>query len=138
MLANHHFTTMLPVTDVARARRFYEEKLGLSPLRILPDGEVVYESDGGMFALYPRPTPPKADHTALTFEVSSIDLEMRDLRERGVLFEEYDLPGIRTRNGVALIGGEKAAWFKDPDGNILCIHETVSARASESAQGAGI
>jgi catechol 2,3-dioxygenase-like lactoylglutathione lyase family enzyme len=121
MLAHAHCTAMLPVTDVSRARRFYEEQLGLHPKRSLPNGEVLFESDGGTFALYPRQSPPKSDHTALTWEVPDIRVEMDELRARGVRFEDY--PEMNTRDGVAEMGGEKAAWFKDPDGNILCIHE---------------
>ncbi len=121
MLANAHCTAMLPVTDVSRARRFYEEKLGLHAKRALPNGEILFESNGGTFALYPRQTPPKSDHTALTWDVTDIGAEMNDLRSRGVRFEDY--PEMNTRDGVAELGGEKAAWFKDPDGNILCIHE---------------
>src|SRR6266508_166517 len=111
MLQNAHCTAMLPVTDVSRARRFYEEKLGLQAKRSLPNGEILFESDGGTFALYPRPTPPKSDHTQLTFDVGDIGAEMQDLRSRGVRFEEY--PELNTRDGIAEMGGEKAAWFKD-------------------------
>ena len=121
MLSQAHFTAMLPVTDVSRARRFYEGQLGLRPKDALPSGEVLFESDGGTFALYPRPTPPRSDHTQLTWEVPDLRAEMTELRSRGVRFEEY--PELNTRDGVADMNGEKAAWFKDPDGNILCLHE---------------
>jgi catechol 2,3-dioxygenase-like lactoylglutathione lyase family enzyme len=121
MLANAHFMAMLPVTDVVRARRFYEEQLGLHAKATLANGDVVYESNGGTFALYPREAPPHSDHTQLTWEVPDIVAEVNDLRGRGVRFEDY--PEIGTREGIAEMGGEKAAWFKDPDGNILCVHE---------------
>jgi catechol 2,3-dioxygenase-like lactoylglutathione lyase family enzyme len=121
MLSHAHFTAMLPVTDMTRARRFYEEKLGLHPKAATSDGEVLFESEGATFALYPRPTPPVSDHTALTWEVPDVRAEMADLRSRGVRFEDY--PELNTRDGVAEMHGERAAWFKDPDGNILCIHE---------------
>jgi catechol 2,3-dioxygenase-like lactoylglutathione lyase family enzyme len=121
MLAHAHFTAMLPVTDVARARRFYEERLGLHAKGALPNGEVLFESNGGTFALYPRESPPHSDHTQLTWEVQDVGAEVKDLRARGVRFEDY--PELNTRDGIAEMGGEKAAWFKDPDGNILCIHE---------------
>jgi catechol 2,3-dioxygenase-like lactoylglutathione lyase family enzyme len=122
MLTNAHFTAMLPVTDVARARRFYEEQLGLRARRTLPNGEVLFQSDGGEFALYPRPTPPQSDHTALSWDVPDVETEVRTLRERGVRFEDY--PEMHTRDGIADMEGERAAWFKDPDGNILCIHQS--------------
>jgi catechol 2,3-dioxygenase-like lactoylglutathione lyase family enzyme len=121
MLAHAHFTAMLPVTDVTRARRFYEEGLGLHAKTALPNGEVVFEADGGTFALYPRQSPPRSDHTALTWEVPDVSAEVAELRARGVRFEEY--PELNTRDGIADMGGDRAAWFKDPDGNILCIHE---------------
>jgi len=115
---------MLPVTDVTRARDFYENKLGLEPKQTLANGEVVYETDGSTVAIYPRPTPPKADHTELSFEVKDIETEMAELRRRGVRFEEYDMPGLKTENGLCRIESQKAAWMKDPDGNILCIHQS--------------
>lgn len=121
MLTNAHFTAMLPVTDVTRARRFYEEKLGLHPRRTLSSGETIFESNGGTFALYPREKPPVSDHTALSWEVSDLGAEVRALRERGVAFEDY--PELNTHDGIAEMAGERAAWFKDPDGNILCLHE---------------
>jgi catechol 2,3-dioxygenase-like lactoylglutathione lyase family enzyme len=125
MLTNAHFTAMLPVTDLSRARRFYEEKLGLHPQRTLPNGEVVFETDGGTFALYPREKPPLSDHTALSWEVDDVAREVRSLRERGVRFEDY--PEMNTHEGIAELRGERCAWFRDPDGNILCIHDTNGA-----------
>ncbi len=123
MLTNQKATTMLPVTDVQRARRFYESQLGLRPKTVLDSGETVYETDGSTLALYPRAEPPKSDHTALSFEVDDIEREVGELRERGVRFEHYEMPDATERNGVYDMQGEKCAWMKDPDGNILCIHQ---------------
>lgn len=123
MLTNCKATAMLPVVEMARARKFYEEALGLPPGRARPSGETRYEAGGTSFALYPRATPTRADHTALTWEVSDIAAEMKALRARGVRFEEYDLPGLKTVEGVCVLGAERAAWFRDPEGNILCIHQ---------------
>ena len=123
MLTNAMATAMLPVVEMARARKFYEETLGLRPGRVRPNGETLYQAGGTSFALYPRATPTRADHTALSFQVSDIAAEMRTLRERGVRFEEYDLPGLKTVEGVCVLGAERAAWFRDPEGNILCIHQ---------------
>ena len=114
---------MLPVVDMARARSFYEQTLGLPQARVPPNGEARYETDGHAFALYQRTTPTRADHTALSFEVPDIAAEMKALRSRGVRFEDYDLPGLKTHDGVCVLGGERAAWFRDPEGNILCIHQ---------------
>jgi catechol 2,3-dioxygenase-like lactoylglutathione lyase family enzyme len=126
MLADSRVTTMLPVVDMNRARRFYQDKLGLKAGRERPNGEVVFELKGTTVALYPRREPTRADHTALSFEVKDIAAEVRDLSKLGVAFEEYDLPGLKTVNKVCVLGAEKAAWFKDTEGNILCIHEDLS------------
>lgn len=123
MLTNSKVTAMLPVVDMARARAFYEQTLGLPPPRVQPSGEARYQAGGLSFALYPRATPTRADHTALSFEVLDIASEMNALRSRGVRFEDYDLPGLKTHDGVCVLGGERAAWFRDPEGNILCIHQ---------------
>jgi catechol 2,3-dioxygenase-like lactoylglutathione lyase family enzyme len=124
MLAGSHLTTILPVVDVGRARRFYEEKLGLRGAQEGVAGEVVFESAGGRIALSPRDQPTKAEHTALSFEVEDIAAEVQDLQRRGVRFEDYDLPGLKTVGHICDLGAERAAWFKDTEGNILCIHET--------------
>jgi catechol 2,3-dioxygenase-like lactoylglutathione lyase family enzyme len=126
MLIDCRVTTMLPVVDMRRARSFYEEKLGLRAKGERPNGEVVYELKGTTVALYPRREPTHADHTALSFEVKDIAAQVRDLSSRGVAFEEYDLPGLKTVNKVCVLGAEKAAWFKDTEGNILCIHEDTA------------
>ena len=123
MLSSSKVTAMLPAVDLDRARRFYEQTLGLPPARVRENGEARYESGGLSFALYPRGTPTRADHTALSFEVANLAAEMKALRARGVRFEEYDLPGLKTVEGVCVLGAERAAWFRDTEGNILCIHQ---------------
>ncbi len=122
MLSKAHCNATLPVTDLSRARRFYEQQLGLRPKTSNENVDVLFEEpDGSTFSLYQRPTPPKSDHTQLTWEVPDVSAEMKELRSRGVQFEDY--PELNTRDGIAEMGSDKAAWFKDPDGNILCIHE---------------
>ncbi len=123
MLTNRHATTMLPVTDLARARRFYEGKLGLQARATEPTGEIRYETDGSTLAIYSRAEPPKSDHTAISFEVDDIEREVKDLRGRGVQFEHYDMPDATERDGIYEMAGTRCAWMKDPDGNILCIHQ---------------
>jgi catechol 2,3-dioxygenase-like lactoylglutathione lyase family enzyme len=123
MLTGSKATAMLPATDLARARRFYEETLGLPPARLRENGEARFEGSGYSFALYQRGAPTRADHTALSFEVSDLAAEMKALQARGVGFEEYDLPGLKTVQGVCVLGGEQAAWFHDTEGNILCLHQ---------------
>lgn len=126
MLANAPMTTILPVVDLPRAREFYEHKLGLVAAGERPDGKFVFACGGGAtLALFPRESPSKADHTAVSFQVDDIGAAIRDLEERGVVFEDYDLPGLKTVNHVCVLGAEKAAWFRDPDGNYLCIHEDI-------------
>ena len=125
MLANAPLTTILPVMDLARARAFYEKKLGLTGGREKPDGKYEYPVGNGVLALFQRGTPTKADHTAVSFAVRDITAAIRDLESRGVVFHDYDLPGLKTVQHVCVLGSEKAAWFSDPEGNILCIHEDV-------------
>jgi catechol 2,3-dioxygenase-like lactoylglutathione lyase family enzyme len=123
MLTQSRATAMLPVVDMPRARAFYEGTLGLPAPKVRPNGEARYDASGLSFALYPRTTPTRADHTALSFEVRDLAAEKRSLEAHGVRFEEYDLPGLKTTNGVCVLGAERAAWFRDPEGNILCLHQ---------------
>jgi len=124
-LARAQVTCILPVKDMARARRFYEEGLGLEPVGAKPDGKFVYRCGDALLALFPRGEPSKAEHTAVSFEVKDVAREVDELTKRGVRFEDYDYPGLKTVNKVCVLGSEKAAWFKDPEGNILCIHQPL-------------
>jgi catechol 2,3-dioxygenase-like lactoylglutathione lyase family enzyme len=127
MLTNAKVMATLPVVDVDRARRFYGETLGLQEAQRFPDGGVIFRTGAGSeVELYPREQPTKADHTAMTFAVQDLEREIRELEGRGVRFEDYDLPGLKTEGHVATMKGDKAAWFKDPDGNILCLHQPSS------------
>ena len=128
MLRGTQVTTILPVVDVQRARRFYEDQLGLGPGRAGSMGDVLFEVGGAHVALSPRAEPTTAKHTALSFEVEDVAREVRDLEGRGVRFEDYDLPDLKTVQHVCVLGAERAAWFKDTEGNILCIHDTSAAR----------
>ena len=127
MLSHAQVTTMLPVKDMMRAREFYELKLGLQPGGLKPDGKFVYTVSGGVLALFPKPEGTKADHTAISFQVTNIIESVRELQRAGVVFEDYDLPGVKTVSHVCVLGSEKAAWFKDTEGNFLCIHEDLTA-----------
>ena len=123
---NHPVTAILPVIDMGRARRFYERQLGLEAGAAKPDGKFVYRCGGTEIALFPRPGGTKAEHTALSFRVGDIRAAIRELEERGVKFADYDLPGLKTVEHVCVLGSEKAAWFQDPEGNILCLHEDLA------------
>jgi predicted enzyme related to lactoylglutathione lyase len=113
--------TTLPASDLERAKKFYAEKLGLSPSTESPGG-IFYEIAGGTrFILYPTPNPARAGHTQIGFATSDIEAEVNELRARGVVFEEYDFPGLKTKDGIAQTGDARAAWFKDSEGNMIGI-----------------
>jgi catechol 2,3-dioxygenase-like lactoylglutathione lyase family enzyme len=125
MLTNKPLMPILPVVDLDRARQFYEKKLGLRPApeNVTEDGVIYEAGDGTRLEIDRRERPTKAEHTALTFEVDDIEREVIDLENRGVEFEDYDIPGLKTAHHIARMDGVLAAWFKDPDGNILCLHQ---------------
>lgn len=112
----------IAVSDIDRAKKFYGEVLGL-PTKEERSGGVTYAAGGGSwFLVYPTQFAGTAQSTAMTFETSDLDAAVAELAERGVTFEQYDFPGLVTdERGIAQIEGERAAWFKDPDGNILAI-----------------
>jgi catechol 2,3-dioxygenase-like lactoylglutathione lyase family enzyme len=126
MLANAPVTTMLPVKDLSRARAFYEGKLGLKPVGLKPDGKFTYDCGGATLALFPKQGGTKADHTAVSFRVADIAASIAELERAGVAFEDYDFPGLKTVGHVCVLGAEKAAWFLDTEGNILCLHEELA------------
>jgi len=126
VLKGTQITCMLPVKDLERARRFYSEQLGLEAVGAKPDGKYVYRCGGTELALFPKPGGTKAEHTAVSFQVKDIAAAIRALEANGVVFADYDLPGFKTVEHVCVLGSEKAAWFQDPEGNILCLHEDIA------------
>ncbi len=128
MLQDFPLYAYIPARDVTRARRFYEDKVGLRPLQELANG-VVYEFAGGTRAfLYETPNAGTSQASQAFWEVADVDREMAALRERGVEFERYDdMPGERSPSGAITGGGAKAAWFKDTEGNILAIIQSLPA-----------
>jgi catechol 2,3-dioxygenase-like lactoylglutathione lyase family enzyme len=123
MLSSATAAATIAVSDLGRARMFYEETLGLKPLDEMSDG-VRYETGRGTWLLvYPSGSAGTNQATWMTFIVDDVEKEVAELRERGVVFEEYDFPGLKTVNGIADIQGERSAWFKDLDGNILAVAE---------------
>lgn len=137
MLNNAKAVPTLPVVDINRAREFYEEKLGLKPIGINMSGpkfpDVMYQTGGDTrLYLYQR-APTKADHTVVSFEVKDIEKEVKELRAKGVMFEEYDMPGLKTKDGIATLNGIRGAWFKDTEGNILEIGEYSKIAFREAA-----
>ena len=120
MFSKHTIHTTIPAMNLERAKKFYAEKLGLRPEMETPGG-VMYRLNGSSFTLYPTQFAGTAKHTLAEFETENLDQDMQELRTKGVVFEEYDMPNLKTMNGVAKIGSDKAAWFKDSEGNILAL-----------------
>lgn len=117
--------TIVPVVDMVRARDFYEHKLGLKPEGAQSDGSVIYSCGTALLELYHKPDGTKADHPIMSFEVYDIKSEIRALERKGVLFKDADQPDFKTVGHVIKIGDEKEAWFKDSEGNYLCLHQTL-------------
>ena len=123
MLQNSPMYAYIPAKDVVRARKFYEEKVGLKPEREIAGG-VVYQCAGQTACfLYPTPNAGTSKASQAYWQVADVEREVAELQARGVVFEEYDMPGLKTVNGIASGGGGKAAWFKDTEGNIMAIIE---------------
>jgi catechol 2,3-dioxygenase-like lactoylglutathione lyase family enzyme len=121
MLTDARYHATLPATDLERARAFYAEKLGLQPAEESPAGLFYNGAGGTRFLLYPTGGAASGQHTQMGFQVDDVAAEVSDLKSRGVVFEEYELPGLKTVEGIAEIGPGRAAWFKDSEGNILGI-----------------
>jgi catechol 2,3-dioxygenase-like lactoylglutathione lyase family enzyme len=124
MLAKAPIRAYIPVKDVPRARKFYEGKVGLRPKAEYAGG-VVYECGGSEAFMYPTPNAGTSKASQAFWEVDDVEAEVAELKSRGVVFEEYDMPGIKTKNGIASGGGAKTAWFKDTEGNILAISQRL-------------
>jgi len=124
MLQNAPMYSYIPAKDVARARRFYEEKLGFKPKRELAGG-VVYEFGKGTACfLYPTPNAGTSHASQSFWQVEDIEREVRELKTRGVKLEMYKMPEM-DENGISTAGGAKAAWFKDTEGNIMALVQSV-------------
>jgi predicted enzyme related to lactoylglutathione lyase len=124
--------TRLPAQDLERARSFYAEKLGLEPAEERPGG-LLYRMGSGEFGVFQSAGAPSGDHTQMAFEVEDIEATVAELKSRGVVFEEYDFPGLTTVGGIADIEGnypskgsrERGAWFRDSEGNLLGIGQSI-------------
>lgn len=126
-LTHRAVSMMLPVTDIDRAQKYYSESLGLDYTGTNDEGSALFELDGGTtLVLLPRPDARPTESTAMSFEVDDISSEISELEGRGVVFEDYDMPELTTVDHVCVLGSERAAWFKDPDGNVLCLHEKLA------------
>jgi catechol 2,3-dioxygenase-like lactoylglutathione lyase family enzyme len=133
VLEHSDVAARLPAQDLGRAKAFYADKLGLRPNEERPGG-IRYQCGNGWFSLFASSGRPSGDHTQLAWEVEDIQATVADLRARGVVFEEYDLPDLKTVNGIAQVDGnypsrggrgERAAWFRDSEGNLLGIGQPI-------------
>lgn len=133
MLKDSNVATRLPAQNLDRARAFYSEKLGIEPVDERPGG-LLYQCGTTRFALFRSAGAPSGEHTQMAWEVDDLEAVVDELRGRGVIFEELDGPGLRTVNGIADIDGnypstgatgERGAWFRDSEGNMLGIGQLV-------------
>ena len=126
MLKSAPIVAYIPVADVGRARKFYEEKVGLKPKEEYAGG-VIYEcGNGSRVFMYPSPGAGTSKASQEFWAVDDVAAEVAELKARGVVFEEYDMPGMKTVNSIATGGGAKTAWFKDSEGNILAVSQRVN------------
>jgi predicted enzyme related to lactoylglutathione lyase len=124
MLTSASVTANIPAADLARARSFYADTLGLKPAAEFAEGGMLlYRTEGGTaFSVYQTEYAGQAGHTIAQFHVDDVVAEARALQAKGVTLETYDLPGVEWDDGIADMGGMgQAAWFKDSEGNILCL-----------------
>ncbi|MEU9353482.1 VOC family protein [Streptomyces griseoloalbus] len=133
VLARARVATRLPAQDLDRARRFYAERLGLEAVDERPGG-LLYRCGGAEFVLFRSTGASPGTFTQMAFEVDDIERVVAELKRRGVVFEEVDVPGFRTRDGIAEVDGnypskgargERGAWFRDSEGNLLGVGEPV-------------
>jgi predicted enzyme related to lactoylglutathione lyase len=120
-------TAILPVVDADRAARFYGQLLGLRDLGAAGDGSRLFQAgEGSALELMVAEEGAQSRHTAVSFEVDDLAAAIRELEGRGVVFEDYDLPELKTVDHIATLGDERAAWFCDTEGNILCVHDRIN------------
>ena len=125
MLQDSPIIPYIPVTDLARARKFYENIIGFKPTREI-NGGIVYKCDRGTEVfMYVSGGAGTSNASQAFWQVQDIKAEMAELRSRGLVFEEYDFPGMKMENGIATGGGAMAAWFKDSEGNIMAIIQSM-------------
>ena len=123
MLSEAEVSAAVAVKDVEAAKGWYDKMLGLTLEREAPDGVTYRCGAGTTLFVYPSSFAGTAQNTVAAWRVPDLDREMEELRSRGITFEEYDFPGLKTENGVASFEGGRAAWFKDPDGNTFAINQ---------------
>jgi catechol 2,3-dioxygenase-like lactoylglutathione lyase family enzyme len=123
MLSGARYSAAIPCSDLQRAKSFYADKLGLVPTGELPDRLFFRGRSGTEFLLFASSGAASGSHDQMRFSVADIEAEVRDLKQRGVQFEEYDFPGFDKATSIAWVNDHSAAWFKDSEGNLLVIAE---------------
>jgi len=123
MLGKADATPMIAVKDLDRARTFYEGTLGLKTKDEMGDEVLTMKSGDTLINVYRSEFAGTNKATALTFQVDDLEKEVRELKDKGIFFEHYDMPGLQQQGDVYVAEGFKTAWFKDPDGNILSLAE---------------
>jgi catechol 2,3-dioxygenase-like lactoylglutathione lyase family enzyme len=132
LLQDSQVATRLPAQDLERARAFYAEKLGLEPIEERPGG-LRYRCSDSYFVLFQSTGRASGESTQMAFEVDDIEAVVAELRGKGVVFEEVDVPGLKTVNGIADVEGnypskgvgERGGWFRDSEGNLLGVGQPV-------------
>src|SRR4030095_370406 len=124
MLKTAPIRAYIPASNVSRARKFYEQSVGLTPKEHYAGG-VIYECGGTEGFLSPTPKAGTSKASQAFWQVDDVEAEVAELKRRGVVFEEYNIPGIITKNSIATGGGAKTAWFKDTEGNIFAISQRL-------------
>lgn len=123
MLTDAPIVAVVPVTDLNKSKDFCTNMLGLKIVREMEQEMILEAGNGTQLQIYKRPPTPTV-HTLASFKVSDIEATIDELTQKGITFEQYDFPGIKTdAKGIATHGNLKAAWFKDPDGHILCVNQ---------------
>jgi predicted enzyme related to lactoylglutathione lyase len=130
MLSDSKVVANIPASDLQRARDFYADKLGLMPAEELSGEVLVYRTTGGTaFQVYRTDYAGQAGHTIAQWHVADIESEVHDLKAKGVTFEVYDMPGVQWDGEIASMEGMgRAAWFKDSEGNIMCLDQEAAGR----------
>ena len=126
MRSTPRYHATLPASDFSRAKAWYSDKLGLTPVEEQPAGAFYEGRDGTRFLLFPSSGAASGTHTQLGITVADIEAEVRDLKGRGVTFEEYDFPAFDRATSIASTGPVRSAWFKDSEGNLIGVVQLPS------------
>jgi predicted enzyme related to lactoylglutathione lyase len=124
MFENAQAAAVLAASDFARARSFYEDVLGLTPVEASDEDQMaLYELAGTRLMIYATSFAGTAKNTVFGIDTDDLDRDMAALREKGVVFMDYDFPGLKTVDGIAELGGERSSWFADSEGNIIALSQ---------------